>query len=387
MTEIVLFHHALGLTPGVVAFADGLRAAGHTVHTPDLFAGRTFATLEEGVRHAEEIGFGEVVERGGRAVDELPAELVYAGFSLGVLPAQKLAQTRAGARGAILFSSCVPVTEFGAAWPGGVPVQIHGMDADPFFVGEGDLDAARALVAEADDGELFLYPGDGHLFADRSLPSYDAAAAGVLTERVLGFLAGVTEPGAGGAPMVASPPTTDLDEYGRPEPPLAGDEIATILGFLEYQRATLAWKCRGLGAAGLSATVGASSLTLGGMLKHLAYVEDYWFSQRLHGRDWQPPLDTVDWPPKPSWDWHFTSAAKNTPDELHALWQTAVSRSRTMVDAALAEGGLDVLARQPWPNGESPSLRWIVVHMIEEYARHNGHADLIRESVDGQSGE
>jgi dienelactone hydrolase len=189
MTELVLFHHALGLTPGVVAFADELRRAGHTVHTPDLFDGRTFTTLEEGVAHAGEIGFGEVLERGVRAVEGKPAELVYAGFSLGVLPAQKLAQTRAGARGALLFYSCVPVSEFGAAWPRGVPVQVHGMDADPFFVGEGDIDAARALVAEAEDGELFLYPGDQHYFADSSLPSYDEGATTLLLQRVLSFLA------------------------------------------------------------------------------------------------------------------------------------------------------------------------------------------------------
>ncbi|MDQ2743326.1 MAG: dienelactone hydrolase family protein [Chloroflexota bacterium] len=188
MAEVVLFHHALGLTPGVVAFADELRRAGHTVHTPDLFDGRTFTTLEEGVAHAEEIGFGEVIERGVRAVEGLPAELVYAGFSLGVVPAQKLAQTRAGARGALLFYSCVPVSEFGSAWPDGVPVQVHGMDADPFFVGEGDIDAARALVEEAEDGQLFLYPGDQHYFADSTLPSYDEEAAALLRQRVLDFL-------------------------------------------------------------------------------------------------------------------------------------------------------------------------------------------------------
>jgi dienelactone hydrolase len=177
-----------GLTPGVAAFADDLRAAGHTVHTPDLFGGRTFATLDEGLGHAQEIGFGEVMERGARAVQELPTGLVYAGFSLGVLPAQKLAQTRPGARGALLFYSCVPTSEFGT-WPTGVPVQVHGMDADPIFVGDGDIDAARALVAEAEDAELFLYPGDQHYFADSSLPSYDPAATTLLTERVLGFLA------------------------------------------------------------------------------------------------------------------------------------------------------------------------------------------------------
>lgn len=188
MADVVLFHHALGLTPGIVNFADELRRAGHTVYTPDLFCGLTFDTIEEGVGHAQEIGFGEVIERGVRAVDELPAELVYAGFSLGVLPAQKLAQTRPGARGALLFYSCVPVKEFSPSWPDGVPVQIHGMDADPIFVGEGDIDAARALVEEAEDGELFLYPGDQHYFADSTLPSYDPDAAALLRERVLSFL-------------------------------------------------------------------------------------------------------------------------------------------------------------------------------------------------------
>jgi dienelactone hydrolase len=188
MAEVVLFHHARGLTPGISAFADELRRAGHTVHTPDLFEGRTFATLEEGVGHVEEIGFGEVIERGIRAVEGLPAELVYAGFSLGVLPAQRLAQTRAGARGALLFHACVPVSEFSAAWPDEVPVQVHAMDADPIFVGDGDIDAARALIDQAKDAKLFLYAGDRHLFADRSLPSYDAEASALLVQRVLGFL-------------------------------------------------------------------------------------------------------------------------------------------------------------------------------------------------------
>ena len=189
MAEIVLFHHAQGLTPGVAAFADELRHAGHIVHTPDLFDGRTFDDLEKGMRFVKELGFGEVMERGERAVEELSAELVYAGFSLGVVPAQKLAQTRPGARGALLFYSCVPVSEFGQTWPKGVPVQVHGMDADPIFVGEGDIDAARALVAEAEDGELFLYPGGQHYFADSSLPSYDAEATALLLQRVLKFLA------------------------------------------------------------------------------------------------------------------------------------------------------------------------------------------------------
>lgn len=189
MAEIVVFHHAQGLTPGIGAFADELRAAGHTVHTPDVLDGKTFDTVEAGVDYAREVGFGEVLGRGVRAVDGLPAELVYVGFSLGAMPAQKLAQTRPGARGALLVHGCAPTSEFGA-WPAGVPAQIHAMEADPWFAEEGgDIDAARALVKEADDAELFLYPGDQHLFADSSLASYDAEAAKLLTERALAFLA------------------------------------------------------------------------------------------------------------------------------------------------------------------------------------------------------
>ena len=187
MADVVLFHHVQGLTSGVAAFADGLRGPGHVVHTPDLFDGRTFETLEAGLGYVKEAGFERVLERGERAVEELPAEVVYAGFSLGVVPAQKLAQTRAGARGALLLHACMPSSEFGP-WPHGVPVQVHAMDADPFFVEDGDIDAARALVEEADSGELLLYPGDQHLFADASLPSYDPEAAALLNRRVLDFL-------------------------------------------------------------------------------------------------------------------------------------------------------------------------------------------------------
>jgi dienelactone hydrolase len=187
-----LFHHAQGLTPGLVAFANELRGAGHTVHTPDLFDGRRFDSIEAGMAHVQELGFGEVIQRGARAAQELPAELVYAGFSLGVLPAQMLAQTRAGARGALLLYACVPVEEFGPAWPEDVPVQVHGMDADPIFVGEGDVEAARALVAQAKDGVLFLYPGNEHYFSDSSVPSYDPQATALLTRRVLDFLAART---------------------------------------------------------------------------------------------------------------------------------------------------------------------------------------------------
>jgi len=191
--------------------------------------------------------------------------------------------------------------------------------------------------------------------------------------------------GSTAAPPVDAPPMTDVDEQGRPDPPLAGDETATLLGFLEYQRATLAWKCAGLDAAGLRATVGASSMTLGGLLKHLAYVEDDWCSRWLHGRDREPPWDTVDWKADRDWDWH--SAAEDTPEQLFALWQAAVARSRSRVTQALADGGQARLARRAWPDGRAPSLRWILVHLIEEYARHNGHADLLREAVDGLTGE
>lgn len=188
MSEILLFHHAQGLTPGVRAFADTLRDAGHTVHLPDLYDGNTFEDLDDGMAYVRAMGFGTVLERGRAAADGLPNELVYAGFSLGGMPAQMLAQTRPGARAALLFHAALPVSEFGAGWPAGVPVQVHAMDGDPEFVDSGDIDEARAIVEKADDAELFLYPGDGHLFADSSLSSYDQAAATLLTQRVLAFL-------------------------------------------------------------------------------------------------------------------------------------------------------------------------------------------------------
>lgn len=189
MAEVVVFHHAQGLTAGVSAVAEQLRRAGHVVHTPDLFDGRAFSGLAAGLGYVHEIGLDEVLARGERAVEQLSRGLVYMGFSLGVMPAQKLAQTRAGAVGAILCDACVPVSAFGPAWPEDVAVQVHGMEADPIFVGEGDLDAARALIAEARDGELFLYAGSQHCFVDRSLPSFDPAATTLLVQRTLAFLA------------------------------------------------------------------------------------------------------------------------------------------------------------------------------------------------------
>lgn len=189
MAEILLFHHAHGLTSGVRDFATGLEQAGHTVHAPDLYEGRVFDTLEQGLDHAREVGFGSILERGRSAAEGLTDELVYAGFSLGVMSAQMLAQTRPGAKGALLFHACLPTSEFGDGWPEEVPVQVHGMDGDEFFADEGDLDAARALVDSTPDGELFLYPGKQHLFADHSLPAYDEAATVLLNRRVLSFLA------------------------------------------------------------------------------------------------------------------------------------------------------------------------------------------------------
>ena len=177
----------------------------------------------------------------------------------------------------------------------------------------------------------------------------------------------------------------DVDEQGRPEPPLAADEADTLVGFLEFHRATLEWKVSGLDADDFRATVGASSMTLGGLLKHLALVEDSWFSRALHDAGARPPFDTVDWKADPDWDWH--SAADDSPDELLTLWRDAVARSRSNVERALRDGGLDQLAQRTWPDGRAPSLRWILTHMVEEYARHNGHADLLRESIDGQIGE
>ena len=188
VAEILLFHHAQGQTPGFLSFADELRAAGHTVHAPDLYDGKTFATLDDGVAHAKQVGFDALLERGRLAAESLPNELVYAGFSLGVMPAQMLAQTRPGASGALLLSAALPASEFGS-WPQGVPVQIHMMEDDEWAIE--DLPAARELVEAVETAELFLYPGAGHLFADGSLPDYDEAAAQLLQERVLGFLGAI----------------------------------------------------------------------------------------------------------------------------------------------------------------------------------------------------
>jgi dienelactone hydrolase len=187
VADVLLFHHAQGLTPGVLWFADELRTAGHVVHAPDLYDGKTFPNLTEGVGYAKEVGFGTIAERGRLAAEGLPNEIVYAGFSLGAMPAQELAQTRPGAKGAVLFQSCFPPEEFGGPWPEDVPVQIHIMEEDEWAL-EGDLDAARELDATVEGAQLFIYPGDRHLFTDESLPEYDEAAATLVKQRVTSFL-------------------------------------------------------------------------------------------------------------------------------------------------------------------------------------------------------
>jgi dienelactone hydrolase len=188
MAQLVLFHHAQGLTAGCLSFADELRAAGHVVHAPDLYDGKTFTEFADGIAYSEQVGFDTIIERGRLAADTLPNDIVYAGFSLGVLPAQMLAQTRPGPKGALLFHSCVPTSEFGRPWPQGVPLQVHMMDADKLAVEDGDLDVARQLDETVESAELFVYPGDRHLFADNSLPDYDESAATLLKRRVLSLL-------------------------------------------------------------------------------------------------------------------------------------------------------------------------------------------------------
>ena len=187
MAELLLFHHALGQTAGLLSFADEIRAAGHVVHAPELYDGNTFTDLDDGVGYAKQVGFDTIIERGRLAAESLPNEIVYAGFSLGAMPTQMLAQTRPGAKGALLFHGCLPPEEFGGPWPQDVPLQIHLMEADRWAL-EGDLDAARELDETVESAELFLYPGDRHLFTDSSTPDYDESATTLLKQRVLSFL-------------------------------------------------------------------------------------------------------------------------------------------------------------------------------------------------------
>ncbi|HEY2306662.1 MAG TPA: DinB family protein [Streptosporangiaceae bacterium] len=360
MTDVVVFHHAQGLTDGVRQFADQLRAAGHRVTVPDLYEGKTFATLEEGVAHAGQIGFDTIMERGKAAAEALPNELIYAGFSLGVLPAQMLAQTRPGARGALLYHSCVPLAEFGGTWPDDVPVQIHAMDADQWFVGEGDIDAAHELLKVNWDAALFLYPGDKHLFADASLPDYDESAAALLIQRSLGLLA----------------------RAGRVPTDPRGGERELLGQYLNFQRETVLAKTAGLSRDQMAQAHEPSSLTLAGLLLHLALVEESWMEERFLGLPVREPWAGIDFDADPEWE--FRTAAEMEPEELRQRYREACERSR---QAAAQADGLDQESVKTFPDGRRFSLRWVLLHLLEETARHAGHADMLREAIDGTVGE
>ena len=361
MTDVILFHHAQGLTEGVRRFAEELRGAGHRVVVPDLYEGRTFPTVDAGVAHAQEIGFDTVLERGRQAAEGLPQQLVYAGFSLGAMPAQMLAQTRPGARGALLFHGCVSTSEFGdGSWPGGVPLQIHAMDRDPYFVDGGDQEAARELVATAHEAQLFLYPGDRHLFADSSLPSYDGGAARLLLQRVLAFLALV----------------------GRTEPGPAVGGLELLEQYLDLQRQTMLAKAAGLDRDGMAQRLPSSALSLGGLLYHLALVEESWMEVRFGGREMPQPWSEVDFDTDPTWE--FRTGGELDPEAVRQRYRQACERSRQVVAEA---DGPDQLSSQPRWDGRPFSLQWVLLHLIEETARHIGHADLLREAIDGSVGE
>ena len=359
MTDVVVFHHAQGLTDGVRWFADQLRAAGHRVTVPDLYDDKTFATLEDGIGYAQEVGFGTIIERGAAAVEGLPNEVVYAGFSLGVLPAQMLAQTRPGAKGALLLHACVPVSEFGGTWPDDTPVQVHGMDADPLFVEE-DLGAARELVQLTWAAELFLYPGDKHLFADPSLPDYDEAATALLLQRVLGF----------------------LGRTGRFDPDPTGGERELLGQYLDFQRQTVLAKTEGLSREQMARRHPPSTLTLGGLLYHLALVEESWLEERFLGLPTREPWAGVDFQADPEWE--FRTSAELEPEQLRQRYREACERSRQAMAQA---DGLDQLSVRPLHDGRRFTLRWVLLHLLEETARHAGHADLLREAIDGSVGE
>jgi uncharacterized damage-inducible protein DinB len=330
------------------------------VTVPDLYEGKTFATLEEGVAHAGQIGFDTIMERGKAAAEALPNELIYAGFSLGVLPAQMLAQTRPGARGALLYHSCVPLAEFGGTWPDDVPVQIHAMDADQWFVGEGDIDAAHELFKVNWDAALFLYPGDKHLFADASLPDYDESAAALLIQRSLGLLA----------------------RAGRVPTDPRGGERELLGQYLNFQRETVLAKTAGLSRDQMAQAHEPSSLTLAGLLLHLALVEESWMEERFLGLPVREPWAGIDFDADPEWE--FRTSAALEPERLRQRYRKACERSR---QAAVQADGLDQLSVQPLRDGRRFTLRWVLLHLLEETARHAGHADLLREAIDGTVGE
>jgi dienelactone hydrolase/uncharacterized damage-inducible protein DinB len=360
MTDVVVFHHAQGLTDGVRQFADQLRGAGHRVTVPDLYDGKTFGTLEDGIGYAQEVGFDTMIERGRAAAEGLPNEIVYIGFSLGVLPAQALAQTRPGAKGAVLLHACVPVTEFGGSWPDDTPVQVHAMDADPFFVEE-DLGAARELVKTVWCAELFLYPGDRHLFTDSSLPAYDEAAAALVLQRVLSLL------GSAGRVMPS---------------PVGGGERELLGQYLDYQRATILAKTEGLDREQMARRHPPSALSLAGLLYHLALVEEAWMEKRFLGLPVREPWAGVDFDADPEWE--FRTSAELEPEQVRQRYREACERSR---QAAAQADGLDQLSVTAVDDGRRFTLRWVLLHLLEETARHAGHADMLREAIDGIVGE
>lgn len=374
MTKVVLFHHVLGITSGLSRIAADLAALGHTVELVDLFDGATFATIDEGVAHVEAIGFDTVVERGIQAVESTASDLVVAGISLGAFVAQKLVQTHPGVVGAVLIDSAVEASAFGA-WPAGKSVQVHLVDGDD--IAAEDLVAAQSLVG-LPGVEVTVHEGTGHLVIDPSASAYDATLSTTLVDSLCAFVGGFDD---------RTSEARTVDEVGRFEPPTFGDEAATLLGYLDYQRTTLAWKCRGLDADAMRATTAASTMTLGGLLMHMAYVEDHWSSRVLwnRGKNTLAPWDSVDWQADMDWEWN--QAHVRSPEDIIATWRVSVGRSDELLRRGVDEFGLGGGARERWPDQQAPSVRWILAHLIEEYARHIGHADLLREAVDGATGE
>lgn len=374
MTHVVLFHHILGITDGLRRIAADLHALGHSVEIVDLFDGATFDSIDAGMAHLEEVGFESVIDRGADALAADATDVVVVGISLGVLPAQKLVQTHPGVLGAVLIDGAVDAGMFGE-WPVDRPVQIHMVDGDE--LGTEDLVAAQQLAAEP-NVSLTVHSGSGHLVLDSSTAAYDQALATTIVDSLCAFVSGRDQRAATGR---------TVDTVGRIEPPAFGDEAETLLGYLDYQRCILAWKVRGLDAAGMRATTAASTMTLGGLLMHMAYVEDHWSARVLwdHGKNNQPPWDSVDWQADADWEWN--QAHVRSPEDIIATWRVSVDRSDQLFRRAVEEFGLGGGGREVWPDGQAPSVRWILAHLIEEYARHIGHADLLREAVDGATGE
>ena len=397
------------------AVLPGLERAGHRTHP------LTLPGMESGAADRSAITLRDHVAAVVAAIDAIPdAKIVLVGHSAGSGVAWAAVDAR-------------PDRVARAILVGGFPSPDGGALADPFPAANGEV--ALPEWSDFDDADLIgLDDADRTAFRARALPSpervttdlqqlsderryavpvtmvcpeYTSAALREWVAKGISSLSEVpkiqhvdyldlptghwpqfTRPEDLATAIVSAvhfPADRRIDDNGRPEPPPNGDELAMLVGFLEYQRATFAWKCRGLDAVGLRATTAVSTLTLGGMMKHLALVEQSWFSRSLFDRDWTPPWDDVDW--KADRDWEFHSADDDSPADLWALWHASVVAARTQLDEALAAGGLDHRAKRTWPDGTAVSVRWILAHMIEEYARHNGHADLIRESVDGQTGE